>query len=243
MNNDIPARLEQSTEVTEESTGLLGDDVSLASGALGFHATDVSLPGNSELAVAIHRRFSAAPESIYGEYNFGDWQLDVPRIETAMIAGFGDWSAGRECSGDLNPHEAWWNGVLLNAWTYWNGVTLIVPGKTESKVLKNWGNVVSSAAAPLITKDNWKISCITRTDSQGRVVGEGFKVVSPKGITYRMTQPHSIRRSPLSAAPNAPYVTAQLRVTQVSDRFGNTVIANGFMTWAILPKQRIKTLI
>jgi len=61
--------------------GIFGDNIDTYTGGLSFSHTDVSLPGNSHLEVAIRRTISQAtkyhPQQSAG---FGDWELEVPRI-------------------------------------------------------------------------------------------------------------------------------------------------------------------
>ena len=77
---------------------LMGDSIDLNTGALVFSHTDVSLPGNSALEVAIRRTRTpdfpfphidaAASEILFGHYDkeisktspFSDWSLEVPHI-------------------------------------------------------------------------------------------------------------------------------------------------------------------
>ena len=83
---------------------LLGDKVDLNTGALSFGHTDVSIPGNSDLEVAIHRtrtqgfRFphkdAASNDSLKKTYTydnrarasspFSDWTLEVPNISIVL---------------------------------------------------------------------------------------------------------------------------------------------------------------
>jgi RHS repeat-associated protein len=202
---------------------LIGEEIDLSSGSLGFSNVDVSLPGNSSIEVAIRRKFISGSGNHWASYAFGNWQLDIPRIESSAIANFGDWASGKECSGNLNPHEAWWQGVMIDSWAYWNGVSLNVPGKTQDKVLNNWGNITSSVTYPLVTKSNWRIKCIDRKNSQNVKIGEGFVAQSPDGLTYTFKQPSSRENSPMDVSPMAPYYKTFMLVTEVKDRFGNTV--------------------
>ncbi len=59
---------------------LMGDRISLFNGALEFAHTDASIPGNSALPVAIHRKL-AIERNPFVQREFGDWSLEVPRIE------------------------------------------------------------------------------------------------------------------------------------------------------------------
>src|SRR3982750_3883268 len=70
---------------------LFGDRIDYDSGEVEFVATDVSLPGNDALPVAIGRRYvvQANPAGVVPERDFGDWDLEVPHIEGIVAAGVG----------------------------------------------------------------------------------------------------------------------------------------------------------
>jgi hypothetical protein len=59
--------------------GLFGESVNLYNGKLEFAHTDVSLPGNDALPVAVGRRISAGENPMEGKA-FGRWELDIPHI-------------------------------------------------------------------------------------------------------------------------------------------------------------------
>ena len=64
---------------------LMGDSVDPDTGGLNFSHTDVSLPGNFGLEVAIRRNLSQGwkyHETVAAE--FGDWWLEVPKITQLM---------------------------------------------------------------------------------------------------------------------------------------------------------------
>jgi hypothetical protein len=63
---------------------LFGDQTNFYTGATTFVATDVSLPGNNALPVAIGRRLEVAsrePNVAPGDGMFGDWDLDIPHLQ------------------------------------------------------------------------------------------------------------------------------------------------------------------
>lgn len=62
----------------------LGEHISLCDGSLSFEVTDVSLPGNGPV-LTLSRSLNTADVSEYNAgmpFPFGDWELDIPRIET-----------------------------------------------------------------------------------------------------------------------------------------------------------------
>ena len=65
--------------ITTLGPDLFGDKVNLFNGALEFEQTDTRLPGNSALAVSITRRYVVGRSwDVRGQ--FGDWDLETPRI-------------------------------------------------------------------------------------------------------------------------------------------------------------------
>lgn len=227
--NETPAstqyniRLGLSFDITPETTDLIGESIELSSGTVAFSMSDFNIPGNSAIPLSIGRSFVSGQRMDDTVYAFADWQLDIPRIESAYISNYGDWANNKECTGDLNPREAWWQGSLLSSATYWNGVSILVPGKSHSKLLRNYGNVVSRNEAPYITKDNWKISCIARKNTQGSVVGDGFKVISPDGLEYTFDVRKNVRVKNIIGGKPAPYFKTFMYASKVTDRFGNEV--------------------
>ena len=67
---------------------LFGDEVNLYNGALSFTQTDLSLPGNSTLAVSLSRKYVPGRQAeVAGQ--FGDWDLEVPRVSGAFASNPG----------------------------------------------------------------------------------------------------------------------------------------------------------
>jgi len=216
-------RLGLSFNITPETTDLIGESIELSSGTVAFSMADFNISGNSAIPFSISRSFVSGQRNDDKVYAFADWQLDTPRIESAYISNYGDWANNKECLGDLNPREAWWQGSLLSSSTYWNGVSISVPGKSHSKLLRNYGNVVSQNEAPYITKDNWKISCIARKNTQGSVVGDGFKAISPDGLEYTFDVRKNVLLKNIVGGKPAPYFKTFMYASAVTDRFGNEV--------------------
>lgn len=60
---------------------LMGDSVNEFSGALQFTHSDVSLPGNNALPVAVGRHLAAGGrQAALANGLFGDWDLDIPHL-------------------------------------------------------------------------------------------------------------------------------------------------------------------
>lgn len=110
---------------------LMGDRISLFNGALEFAHTDASLPGNSALPVAIHRKLSIE-RNPFVQREFGDWNLEVPRIEGVFAIRDG-WKTS---SGTLARCSNFSAPPLTDT-------TVAFPGDIEQ-----WGNQSAPAPAP-----------------------------------------------------------------------------------------------
>jgi YD repeat-containing protein len=72
-------------EVTTLGPDLFGDRVNLFNGSLEFEQTDLSVPGNNALPVALGRRHTPARDpQIRGP--LGDWDLDLPSIGGVFLS-------------------------------------------------------------------------------------------------------------------------------------------------------------
>ncbi len=217
-----------SQNVTALGADLMGDQVNLYNGALEFAQTDVSLPGNNTLPVAIGRRHTAGRHrSIEGQ--LGDWDLDVPHLHGVFAASLG-WVNGAgntsRCSTFTAPPHVL--GYQLNYWyapEYWQGNFLRVPDAGEQEVLKrSAGNTLAPTDGygyPLVTRDHWQLRCVNLVNG----AGEGFLALSPDGVQYRFDWMASRTHAMLRGANNALLGRREywLLPTLVTDRYGNTV--------------------
>ena len=182
---------------------------------------------------------------------FGDWDLSVPRIETnaAWQMGVEGWVVGvnsnKRCTGfgvpppvpSTSPPDSDWQPER-----WWYGYHLIVPGVGEQTLLASYdGQTPTDGKAYSIgTKQNWVITCgVAASDG-----GEGFLATAPDGTRY--TFAHLVYRPmPWISRPtgstgdvvgsvhpmmnDADYLArydAAMYVTQIEDRFGNTITYN-----------------
>ncbi len=208
-------------ELTAESTELLGDAIDLNSGSVSFTATDVSIPGNFAINVALSRRHHDVNTTYRNTAEFGDWGLDLPSIQTRLVktsAGF--WGSGKECSANYQqePPAVYYAGKVLLAPAYWGGVNLSL-GSSQEKLLTNIDNTLSQDGVAYYTESNIKISCYTRADGRG----EGFKAVSPDGTSYYFDVPHQVRAF-MPSYPQLPVYNYFMRISKIVDRFGNNVV-------------------
>jgi len=233
-SDDLPIieherRQDQESRLQSFGSDLLGDQIDPATGALTFEQTDVVLPGNSHLEVAVRRRRS---QGYYYRHDvqaeFGDWTLLAPRIN--VISGPTAWTGAR-CSASqdvtLPPHVAGQSGspqIYYNR-DYSEGVVLDVPGAGSQQILWPYAGL-SIPQFPVgtahVTVENWRFLCnVTANDG-----GEGFTGIAPNGDTYRfdrlITRPYKSLGTVGGAtelARNRNYLAATL----VTDVNGNTV--------------------
>lgn len=216
---DVLAQSNVSYDITPETTGLIGEQIDLNSGAVSFSQTDLTIPGNSQLLpIAVRRSFSDANFKQKATSEFADWSLDLPSIHTTVLMpgtpNAGSWGKGLECSGVQRPGAINYKGQVIDAPQYWNGTTLLVDGSQKHLLYRGTPDITYT------TKDHWKATCFKKNDG----TGEGFKVTSPKGVVYTLDVPHAVRNFTLNQDQLAlPIYHLYLRVSQITDPQGNWV--------------------
>ena len=242
-------KLIQSREVVGAlGNDLFGEQVSMYSGSLEFQQTDISLPGNNALKMAVGRQF-APNQDMYPGGHFGDWQLEVPRMQ-AVFDSQRAWTVpvdvGRPASdaylrctkfGAPPAATGTSGGGTFDAQEYWQGNFLYVPGAGQQEVLRRYvaPTPTDGKSYPLATKSGFALGCLTHLTPNSMDQGEGFEALSPDGIRYRFD--HLVKRyHPALSKSNPGPVTARVPMgyllrrqevwllpTVVTDRFGNTV--------------------
>ncbi|MCI4567113.1 RHS repeat-associated core domain-containing protein [Lysobacter sp. CFH 32150] len=186
---------------------LFGDQTSFYTGATTFSATDVSLPGNSSLPVAVGRRFVVQSRDMEAVNNlmsadgmFADWELDIPHLHavfsTAAYDSNGGWQV-RNGQGDPNlrcsagglrePLVATGSfGGLWEASEYWHGYNAYIPGVGDQEMLSvgtsNPHQPTDGKTYEWVTNNQWYFSCLPNTANG--VPGEAFLAISPDGTRY-----------------------------------------------------------
>lgn len=164
---------------------LLGDGIDPHTGTIQFSHTDVSIPGNFDLEVAIHRKRSQGSffkRSVHAE--FGDWQLDVPRIHVTLPHDLA-WNQNR-CSDDFDVTfpTIYQTGPVYEPSRYSNGLIMDIPGDGGKQILESPTGAHWPAGTKHATVDNWRFTCISSTDTNGSASGEGFLGHAPNGDKY-----------------------------------------------------------
>lgn len=212
--------------VAKLGADLFGDQVNLYSGGLAFTQTDVSLPGNNSLSVAMGRRLSAGRYA-YGGHPFGRWQMDIPHLHGVFgypnIYGTINWPStsgnGNRCSEFGAPPEM--RGLQGESYwaakEYWQGSHMYVPGSGDQQLLKRVAeNTVAPAAMtvdgvtvssfPVVTSAKWALGCIAlaNPDSAAHRLGQGFMAVAPDGTRYRFDWMVTYRVATLRKSSDVP---------------------------------------
>jgi RHS repeat-associated protein len=239
----LPNRVEQVTnnyrelfnldhEIAPHTSGMFGERIGLSTGSISFRQTDVSIPGNNALPVEVSRVFIGADSLDSNTRDFGSWGLDIPHIRTNVMAlegssSFrGSWGTGNACSGGLGDGGDWSpyvdnNLVPERGQSVWNGDNIHIPNRGSAKIIENTNGDKT-------TSQQWKISCYNTTSGH-----EGFIVTTTDGTQYTFGQLKQLKGktfSVLKTSTNRRISSPQFRtyhtfmlVTQVKDKFGNTV--------------------
>ncbi|MFT4046983.1 MAG: RHS repeat-associated core domain-containing protein [Solimonas sp.] len=239
--------------ILEDPNELLGERYDPYSGNISFSQTDVRIKGTGP-EIIISRRYSLS-DTQYRHYyayenfarqpnEFGNWDLEVPNITVVLLrtqssSNIPSVSLGYSsttCSAGLPeaPHIKRTSGAIgIYGRDYSGGYYLNIPKKEPQLVYTRSSVTSSEGAFPLLTKDNWQISCSSDAVADGGgSVGEGFIVHSPDGVTYYLN--HLTTRSGYlttylpseSAGGNFFFARYKMQATKIEDRYGNTVSYN-----------------
>ena len=188
--------------VTALGPNLFGEAVNLRDGTTSFSATDVSLPTNSGLPVAVGRSYGVNSRDIDQYVNqladgemFGNWKLDVPYMSGVYDERTGWVSRMANPQQRCSVSDVSYAGppgstaiaqptVYYDSTSIWNGDKISIPGKGESSLLylpagrsrPNDGN-----AYYWTTKNHWRVRCLPSIKNG---TGEGYVAVLPDGTKY-----------------------------------------------------------
>jgi YD repeat-containing protein len=245
VGEDFTELAKPSTEVIALGPDLFGDQVSLYTGTVQFSVTDIAVPGNSALPVAIGRTVTPQRSSSTLPGQFGNWDLDIPHLHGVFSETLG-WQVStgnpnQRCSVDRSnfrsatPPNA--NGIPLFPFAsaeYWAGNMLYIPGQGDKKMLvvaPGNTNVPSDGRNYYwVTHDEWAFACLPATANG--VPGEAFLAKSPEGVVYTfnwfvdrgvgtLSKPSSVCATPCISTLDRKEVW--ILPTRVEDRFGNWV--------------------
>ena len=203
---------------------LMGDSVDLATGSLAFSQTDISLPGNSALEVAIRRKTSGKSLQPESSGFLADWQLDIPYIsmlmqEKSSNGSYYNWPD--RCTSNSSPDTVNSNWGIQE---YWEGLNISIPGRGSERILDFPDTQMFGTHAPSkSTKSHLLISCINDIGTS-KGGGEGFLVKTTDGTEYRFDVLSFLEARP--AKKGTEELKRRLGVlyaSQVTDKDGNTV--------------------
>ncbi|MBD8898557.1 RHS repeat domain-containing protein, partial [Rhodanobacter sp. DHG33] len=259
-----------------------GESINLYDGSLSFNVTDVTLRGNGP-TITLGRTaesFEWIPQGSVGpQLPFGNWELDIPRIETlagsgGAIASSAIWQTGlggttptegttQRCTTFTEPPGIA-SSLSEGGWVpdeWWYGYNLLVPSEGKQQLMPRYSAnslspTISGMSFSIVTKNNWMIGCGVTADDGG----EGFLAIAPDGTRY--TFAHLLYRpyfpiigaggplppdgtqvatsstqaqgavtaqhaTPMVGSPGGIGILARrdalMYVTQIQDRFGNTL--------------------
>ena len=239
--------------VTSLTTDVFGDKIDNYSGDIEFNQTDISIPGNFGISVAVSRTLLGPDNWTRETREFGNWSLAVPYIKSNYITdenlsfGTASWPNRDFCARPMNSNPSYSRAREGQTYRtspneYWIGEQLYIPGVNKQLVLENNGERV--------LKDGWKIDCLSENGK------DYFLVTSTTGTQYKFSQQKVVRAvknvnltvTPTSAncqivieencqenegvtlggdSPvNLPSFYMFLLVTEITDKFGNTVNYN-----------------
>jgi RHS repeat-associated protein len=179
--------------VAKVGTDMFGDSINLYNGKLEFTQTDVSLPGNNALPVAVGRRIAVGEHPMEGKA-FGRWELDLPHIYGIVPRSVGWQSSASDnarCSSFGVPGTVLGGGKSV--WEkseYWQGAFVYVPGHGAQEMLVRQANNKAApgpvAQYPVVTTKFWNFSCLpsVKGDTTAGTAGEGFLAIAPDGTKY-----------------------------------------------------------
>jgi RHS repeat-associated protein len=211
---------------------LMGDRIDPHTGSLVFLQTDIVLPGNSNLEVALRRQKSQGVLYGHDRAEFGDWEYVVPRLKI-VTAEEARWD-GNRCTDSFatqfpninriigHDYQTGYRRTIFETYRrnqYASALTLEVDGSSEP-VLESPRSAPWPSNATHVTNSNWYFTCL----------GDGFFLGhAPNGVTYRFDR-HIVRDALPMAAANLsaqvrglPRETHILAATEVTDQHGNWV--------------------
>ncbi|QQQ02975.1 RHS repeat domain-containing protein [Lysobacter enzymogenes] len=229
--DELGKRLQASQKVEPLGPNLAGDEVRLSNGALSFSVTDVSLPGNDKLPVALTRSFVVRDrKDVRNDGMLADWQIEAPNINGVFAP---DWVAAtpanafKRCSVGEDPSVP----SKYRVRDFWQGIQVDVPGG---------GELLSIAAGNTLPADGrnyvWMagnqvyLSCL---DSIKNGSGEGFLAIAADGTRYWLDwmaqNSEGVTKKTIGYTVEGPISSKldrrrnALYATRVEDRFGNYV--------------------
>lgn len=185
---DYRKRTDASAQVGALSDSLFGDQVSLYDGSTSFVVTDIDIPGNNALPVSLSRRLAIEnePETRF-PYDprlrgLGNWDIEVPYMTATLGADTG-WSTQPCTYGGGIPGISAGSGGKFHRWEIWQGVTINVPGRGQTRML----GLETGVPRPTIgafgatTSGRDMFECIPMKSG---FAGSGVRMTTASGLRY-----------------------------------------------------------
>lgn len=172
---------------------LMGDMIDKNTGSIVFEHTDISLPGNSGLEVALRRKLSQGNSGFTPfQQGFGDWVIDLPIAYVSYgysahknidpVFNGGCITQYGNISESMQIGSSAFGTMYIDAEVHSQGSVLHVPSRGLS-------GYPGRAAAPADPKSDWT-SSVKTTDFASRCATQ---VIAPDGTKYKFGR-HVIRR-------------------------------------------------
>ena len=224
---------------------LFGDQVNLYTGTVEFVQTDVDLPGNNKLRVAVGRRFVPnQPQETNLIGHFGDWELEVPHLHGVFSSA--GWvvaanSTNRCTSYGSPPNAAGSQGsnASFAPNEYWHGNSIYIPGNGDEEMLYRPSNSITPVPSdgntyPVVTKSGIAFRCLTSLASSSSGTGQGFEAVAPDGTVYRFDHLF-IRNAPRVSkpSPDAEMLSSRKQGAVVTPMIAPDYFLNRIEVWIV----------
>ncbi|WP_411851768.1 RHS repeat domain-containing protein [Stenotrophomonas sp. LGBM10] len=207
-------------QITAEGPQLFGDAVNLYTGELSFAVSEVSIPGNNILPVALGRKYAVPGEGI-PNLPMGDWDIDIPYLG-GTFEHYSGWNVYTSepmarCSSATSvsyaaPYIPYVHGMgMVDSSELWHGNHLFTSSTGQQEILFR---TVGSPAPPndgrtypWLTSNNWMLSCLPTLKSGH--AGEGFLAHAPDGRKYHFDW--------MVVTPVEPFAKPKIELGQVVD--------------------------
>jgi RHS repeat-associated protein len=222
--------IESRQAVAAYGPDLFGDEVNLSNGALSFSATDIAIPGNNALEVALKRSYTVSDKRSYQSLNFqpfADWVLDTPRIEAVFAPSWKNQRCSVTTIAAASPDPVSLGATFLFPEMFWHGNQAQMPGGGEMLLIgANTPKPSSGGPYYWTTQARTAFSCLSTIENGS---GEGFLAITSEGVKYWFNRMATYDEPPIAAVTaggadtSIPRKKVALYATRVEDRFGNWV--------------------
>ena len=231
-------KIQAASTIAASGEDAFGNRTTDATGKTEFVNIDIDVPGNNGLPVRLGRRLSIdwlyLPEQLGG---FGNWDVEVPYIQTTVSSNMG-WSVAGASSPNRYkrcsfPGLPFVEGALINPEEVSHGYRLHMPGAGDEAMLVDHNlntDPSNGVSYPWVLKSMGRLSCLPTV--KNGYPGEGFLLLTTDGVKYYFDYPVertalTIRKGPrglpgYSMARKSVFMLA----SRIEDRFGNYVNYN-----------------